>query len=240
MPRRHRHSVGWAGAALIIAAACGGTDPAPVASVDVTPGNDTVRAGTSINFLATPRDADGAALAGRTTTWLSSDPTIATVNSVGLVTGVNNGVASISAAVEGQSGSASVRVWVGTTGTWAGSVDASGNVCDLTQSLTEATDGSIAGSGTLGSPCTPGSYTIVGNNDVDAVADSVVTNWTGTFALVLSGTFDGDATISGFITGGGCTGTTCPFSFTRSDLIPTLRTAPQAPATPGDGPLGTP
>jgi hypothetical protein len=36
------------------------------------------------------------------------------------------------------------------------------------------------------------------------VADSVVMSWSGTFALTLSGKFDGTSMMSGEVTGGGC------------------------------------
>src|SRR5437763_1492493 len=82
----------------------------PVATVDVTPPTATVQAGQTVQLTATPRDANGAALSGRTVTWSSSNTAVATVNSAGLVAGVTPGAATITATSEGKSGTASITV----------------------------------------------------------------------------------------------------------------------------------
>jgi uncharacterized protein YjdB len=82
----------------------------PVASVTVTPPNATVDVGATVQLGATPRDAAGNPLAGRNVTWSSSADAIATVSSGGVVTGVTQGVVTITATVEGQSGSSTVTV----------------------------------------------------------------------------------------------------------------------------------
>lgn len=84
--------------------------PAPVASVTVTPTNDTVAIGSTAALSATTRDASGHVLTGRTVTWTSSAPSVATVSSSGVVTGVTTGTATITALSEGRSGTASVVV----------------------------------------------------------------------------------------------------------------------------------
>lgn len=56
------------------------------------------------------QDSSGNFLTGRSITWTSSDTTIAKVSATGLVTGIAPGVASITASVEGKSGSANVTV----------------------------------------------------------------------------------------------------------------------------------
>src|SRR5690606_38534467 len=61
-------------------------------------------------FSATVRSADGRALSGREVTWSSSNLSVATVNAQGVVTGVAEGVATIRATSEGQTGTASVTV----------------------------------------------------------------------------------------------------------------------------------
>lgn len=77
--------------------------PVPVATVQVTPANPTL--------TATPRDAAGTPLTGRTVTWSSSAPAVATVNaSTGIVTGVAVGTATITATSEGRTGSTVVTV----------------------------------------------------------------------------------------------------------------------------------
>jgi len=82
----------------------------PVASVTVAPASATVPAGGSVQLTATPKDANGNTLAGRTVTWQSSNTAAATVNGSGLVTGVAAGSATITATSEGQSGTSTITV----------------------------------------------------------------------------------------------------------------------------------
>ena len=82
----------------------------PVASVTVTPASGTVSAGSSLQLTATPKDANGNPLVGRTVTWQSSNTAAATVNGSGLVSGVAAGSATITATSEGQSGTSAITV----------------------------------------------------------------------------------------------------------------------------------
>ena len=83
----------------------------PVASVTVTPATASLTVGQTVQLTATPKDANGNPLTGRAITWQSSDNTIASVNSSGLVTGVGaGGPVTITATSEGQSGTATVNV----------------------------------------------------------------------------------------------------------------------------------
>ncbi len=85
--------------------------PAPVASVDVTPSPASVVVGTTLQLTATPKDAAGNALTGRTVTWGTSDANLATVDANGLVTGkAAGGPVTITATSEGKSGSSAVTV----------------------------------------------------------------------------------------------------------------------------------
>lgn len=84
--------------------------PVPVASVAVNPSTATVAIGATATLSATVRDASGATLSGRTVTWSSSAPQIATVSSSGVVTAVAAGSATITATSEGKSGSAAITV----------------------------------------------------------------------------------------------------------------------------------
>ena len=101
-----------------ILASCGGesptsgsTGPGPVASVVVTPNPHTL---TSIDatqqFQASARDAAGATISGKSFTWVSSTPVVATVNSAGLATAVTNGSSTITATTDGITGSAALFV----------------------------------------------------------------------------------------------------------------------------------
>lgn len=63
------------------------TTQKPVTSVQVTPGTHTLTAiGATQQFQAVARDADGAALSGKSFTWASSSPPVATMNATGLAT----------------------------------------------------------------------------------------------------------------------------------------------------------
>jgi hypothetical protein len=109
----------------------------PVASLDVAPPSATVPAGQKVQLTATPRDSSGDALGGRVVTWASGSPSIATVNGSGLVTGVAEGSATITATSEGKSGSAGVTV-TAVSGTSAVLVGA-GDIADCSSSDDEAT-----------------------------------------------------------------------------------------------------
>jgi len=95
----------------------GGGNPAPVASVAVSPATanllvgvvDSTTLGTVV-ITPTVKDASGNVLSGRTITWSSSAPAVATVSSTGVVSAVAPGTASIMASSGGQTGQVSVTV----------------------------------------------------------------------------------------------------------------------------------
>src|SRR5207244_12023533 len=82
----------------------------PVASVAGSPASASVPVGQTVQLAATPKDANGNALSGRTVTWASSNGSVGAVNGSGLVTGVVAGSTTITATSEGQSGSSAVTV----------------------------------------------------------------------------------------------------------------------------------
>ncbi|MGQ0647475.1 MAG: beta strand repeat-containing protein [Gemmatimonadaceae bacterium] len=84
--------------------------PAPVASLSITPSSGALLVGQSLQLTAMIRDAAGAPLAGYATAWSSSAPAVATVSSTGLVTALTAGRATITATSEGKSSSASITV----------------------------------------------------------------------------------------------------------------------------------
>jgi len=105
------------GSATVIAASGGHSDslrldvsPIPVSHVIVTPAQDTVGTGLTIQLLALTTSAENEPLAGRAVAWTSGDPAIATVSATGLVQGVHEGVVTVSATSEGVSGSAQITV----------------------------------------------------------------------------------------------------------------------------------
>ncbi len=97
--------------------------PKPVASVTVSPATVSVGVGGTQQFTATLRDANGNVLSGRTVTWSSSSPAIATVSSTGLTSALLAGTTTVTATSEGQSGSAGLTVSAlpppPPSGTWA-------------------------------------------------------------------------------------------------------------------------
>jgi uncharacterized protein YjdB len=84
--------------------------PIPVASVTITPATSSIQVGGFVQLTATPKDANGNPLSGRTITWQSSAPGIASVNGSGGVQGLAAGSATITATSEGKSGTATVSV----------------------------------------------------------------------------------------------------------------------------------
>ncbi|TVP46064.1 MAG: hypothetical protein EA350_07740 [Gemmatimonadales bacterium] len=80
----------------------------PVATVTVSPALDTLEAYETRNLQAVLRDSAGTVLTGRTVTWTSSDPSVATINPVtGVLTGVDRGTVTITATSEDRSGTVS-------------------------------------------------------------------------------------------------------------------------------------
>ncbi len=108
-----------AGAATVIVACEGQTTPVaitvtvvPVASVAVSPASANLTVGQTTQLTATPKDASGNPLTGRTVTWSTSNAAVAAVSGSGLVTGGAAGTATITASSEGQNGTAAITVTV--------------------------------------------------------------------------------------------------------------------------------
>ncbi len=84
----------------------------PVATIVIAPTTATVLVGATTSLTATARDAAGNALTGRTLTWSSASPTIATVSTSGVVTGVSAGTANVTVTAEGVTAQAVITVTV--------------------------------------------------------------------------------------------------------------------------------
>ena len=82
----------------------------PVASVAVAPASASMTIGGTVQLSATTRDANGQVLTGRSVTWASANPDLATVSATGLVTGRAIGTVTVTATSEGQSGSSSITI----------------------------------------------------------------------------------------------------------------------------------
>ncbi len=84
--------------------------PVPVATVAVSSPAVQLIVGQTQQLTAASKDSVGAALAGRTFAWATSDATKATVSAAGLVTAVAPGTAVITVTSEGKSATVSVTV----------------------------------------------------------------------------------------------------------------------------------
>lgn len=88
----------------------------PVAAVTVSLGASSLTTGQTTQATAVTKDASGNVLTGRLITWSSSNTTVATVSSSGLVSALAGGTAQITATSESKSGSASLSVSAPTSG----------------------------------------------------------------------------------------------------------------------------
>jgi uncharacterized protein YjdB len=83
---------------------------APVAAVSITLASANVIAGSAVQATAQLRDAAGTVLTGRSVSWASSAPAVASVSSSGVISALTVGTATITATSEGRSGSAVLTV----------------------------------------------------------------------------------------------------------------------------------
>ena len=82
----------------------------PVASVEVSPTSGNLLVGATLNLDALLSAWHGGALSGRDVLWSSSNPDVAAVTTEGVVMGVAEGAAMITASSEGKEGSSEIRV----------------------------------------------------------------------------------------------------------------------------------
>lgn len=85
--------------------------PRPVASVTISPESTSISAISTVQLTATLKDSLGGPIGGRPVTWASSNTSVATVSSSGLITGASVGVDTITATAEGKTGTATVTVF---------------------------------------------------------------------------------------------------------------------------------
>ncbi len=107
-------------AAVALAKGCGDGDgptappppePARPATVTVSPATAGLSAlGTTVQLTAEVRDQNASVMAGAAVTWSSGDASVATVDVSGLVTGVGEGTATITASVGSGEGTAEITV----------------------------------------------------------------------------------------------------------------------------------
>lgn len=98
---------------LLLVAACGddpGTGPAPITAIDVVAPSNVVVVGRSMAVEVEARAAGGGSVPAPTVSWSTSDAAVADVSAAGVVTGVGEGEAVITATVEEHEASLAVRV----------------------------------------------------------------------------------------------------------------------------------
>jgi len=158
--------------------------PAPVATVTVTLGASSIVEGGTTQATAVVSDANGNVLTGRAVTWSSSNISAATVTSTGLVTGVDDGTATITATSEGKTGSASVTVTEAAVARVvvtpsSATIDVngpqSGRRVQLTATLYDANDRVLTGRTVTWSSSNPGRATVSSTGLVSSVSEGAVT-----------------------------------------------------------------
>ncbi len=109
----------------------------PVASIVVNPNPDNATVGQSAQFTATMYDSAGNVLTGRPVVWLSTAPSVISVDTLGLATAKSVGTATVSATSAGILGVASANV----TGT---ATNLPGAVVDLAAVASSATSATLS------------------------------------------------------------------------------------------------
>jgi uncharacterized protein YjdB len=174
-----------------------------VATVTIVPDTLTVAVSATSQLQATAYDAQGQVLSGLPVTWGSSNTAIATVDTLGNVTGVGPGTTQVSAAISGKTATATVIVTpvgpvtlAGCSGgtlneSTAGSIVVTGNIDNQCAATLTSTAGSIEIQGSVqnGSSATLTAATSV-------VIEQQVANG-GTVQVTASGPFTLGQTLTG-------------------------------------------
>jgi hypothetical protein len=85
--------------------------PAPVVTtVEVSPSSSSISVAGTTTLQATVKDQNGNTMTGQTVTWTTSNQSVASVNSGGVVTGASAGSATITATCQGKSGTSTITV----------------------------------------------------------------------------------------------------------------------------------
>jgi hypothetical protein len=161
---------------LLLTSSCGGdsgsptgpddsnTHPEPVATVSVAPPQLLMVPHEEAQAAASPLDASGGELTEREVVWTSSDESVATVSSTGLVTAQAEGSATITATSEGKEGELAVEVVDGgRLNTEGGDFDLADGAIHLSVPQGAAPAGTILTAvETADVPPPPGSYSLTG------------------------------------------------------------------------------
>src|SRR5580765_2853316 len=88
----------------------GSPSPTPVSTISIAPQTANVALSGTVQLTAVLLDSNGVALSNRPITWTTSAASIATVTTAGVVAGADTGTATIKAASEGKTATATVTV----------------------------------------------------------------------------------------------------------------------------------
>ena len=114
---------------IMFAVACGGSDnngggnpntPTPSAIALAIVGDGNLRTGQNQTLRADVSLSNGTTQTATSPTWSSSNQTVATVTSAGVVNAVNHGSTTISVTAQGQTAQLPLRVWQDYQGIWTG------------------------------------------------------------------------------------------------------------------------
>ena len=162
--------------------------PAGVSTVSVAMNASSLQTGQTTLAAATSRDSNGTVLTGRTAAWSSSNPTVATISPLGVVSALSPGTTSIVATVEGVSASAPLTVTPATVSAVSVSLGSSSILMgNSTQATATAVDA-------LGNPIT--GRTVAWNTSNPALA---TVSSLGLVAAIAGGTVAITATIDGVV-----------------------------------------
>ena len=161
-------------------------NPAVVASVVIAVNASTIQVGQTTQAVATALDSAGNQISGRGVTWASAKPSVATVSSLGVITGVDTGSAKITATVDGVVGSTTETIGGATVANVSVTLDKSTiPVGSTAQATAVATDAS--GNVLTGRTVTWASS----NTSIATVSNLGVVTAVGTGTVSISGTVDG-------------------------------------------------
>ncbi|HEY6357758.1 MAG TPA: Ig-like domain-containing protein, partial [Vicinamibacterales bacterium] len=138
----------------VLAAACGqSTTPTPappaVSSIAIAGTLALPAVGQTSQLVATAMFANGTSqVVTNQARWLSSNPTVATVTTSGLVAALTYGTAVVTATYQGVAGIGTLTITLNMTGTWKGTATDSVGSAQLTSGLTQ-TGTTISGTAAL-------------------------------------------------------------------------------------------
>jgi len=193
----------WSGAILLslmlaFMAGCGGFFTTPVLTgITVGPPSPTVAVGSTLQMTATGTYDDGSTNTLSKVTWTSSDPSIATISSTGVATGVAAGSSTITATSGSISGTATLNVTNGTlTGivvspanptvtsgqqqAFTATATINGQTTDVTNSVTWASSDTSVATITTAGVATAQTVASTGQTTISATSGNVVGSTTMT------------------------------------------------------------